>query len=319
MAIPSFFIIGAAKAGTTSMYGLLDLHPGIFMPRVKEPEYFAREDLFAEGPERYTALFDEARPDQIIGEASTLYSLSPFFPDTAARIKAAAPEAKIIYVMRQPVARAYSFYIQLIKNYQNATGDNAVHRSFEDFVIPERHAHAAPKEKVFATFNAHLPDDPELCLAGSDYLMQARPYIETFGRENILFLAFEEFRADRQAVMRKITDFIGADPLPASAFEAASGTRNISRDYFDKRGTTLQMQQMKDRMGPLWILRRLLPEGLRDSLRKSVADRVGGPTPAHEPAPMLPDTRARLEARFAPQVAPLQELTGLDLSVWELG
>lgn len=318
MAIPSFFIIGAAKAGTTSMYGLLDLHPGIFMPRVKEPEYFAREDLFAEGPDRYTALFEDAGTDQIIGEASTLYSLSPFFPDTAARIKAASPQARIIYVMRQPVTRAYSFYIQLIKNYQNATGDNAVHRSFEDFVIPERHAYAAPTEKVFATFNAHLPDDPDLCLAGSDYLAQARPYLETFGRENVLFLSFEEFRSDRQAVMRRITDFIGADPLPDSAFEAASGTRNISRDYFDKRGTTLQVQQLKERMGPLWALRRLVPEPLRDSLRKPLAGRAAE-KPAHEPAPMLPETRARLEARFAPQVKPLQDLTGLDLSGWELG
>ena len=114
MKLPDFIIIGAAKAGTTSLYALLDRHPDIFMPAHKEPEFFARDDHYAKGIDSYATLFEGATPHQQVGEASTLYSLAPFFGHTAGRIKAHLPQVKLIYVMREPVARAYSFYVQLI-------------------------------------------------------------------------------------------------------------------------------------------------------------------------------------------------------------
>ena len=77
MRLPDFVLIGAAKAGTTSLYALLDRHPDIFMPKVKEPEFFARDDRYAEGIESYAAAFAAAAPGQIAGEASTIHSLSP--------------------------------------------------------------------------------------------------------------------------------------------------------------------------------------------------------------------------------------------------
>ena len=103
------------------------------------------------------------------------------------------PQARFIYVLRQPVERAYSFYVQLVKNYQNATGDHVVHRRFEDFILPECHARAAPRAKALAPFNAHFPDTPELCLAGSDYLMQIRAYLAHVPRERMLFLKLSMF------------------------------------------------------------------------------------------------------------------------------
>ena len=87
MTLPDFIIIGAAKAGTTSLYAMLDRHPDIFMPRQKEPEFFARDDLYAQGLDSYAENFAGAEPGQVVGEASTLYSLSPLFGQTAARIK----------------------------------------------------------------------------------------------------------------------------------------------------------------------------------------------------------------------------------------
>lgn len=315
MRVPDFVVIGAAKAGTTSLYALLDRHPDIFMPAVKEPEFFARDELYAQGIATYAEAFAAARPDQRVGEASTLYSLSPFFPDTPARIAAHLPEVRLIYVLRDPVARAYSYYVQIIKNYQNVTGDAAVHRSFEDFVDPDRHSRAAPRARVFSPANAHLPDTPELCLAGSDYLAQIEAYLAHFPRAQMLFLKFEDFVRDRPAALRKITDFLDVDPLPDTVFDEEGVTQNVAEDHFRRWGDRVAVDRLRARSGGLWGARRLVPAGLRRWLRDGLARRMPQDR-AHVPPPMLDTTRSHLAARYGAQRAALAELTGLDLEDW---
>ncbi|WP_306751798.1 sulfotransferase family protein [Paracoccus actinidiae] len=316
MRLPDFFIIGAAKAGTTSLYDMLIHHPGVFLPDRKEPEFFARDDLYGEGIENYAWLFEPARPDQLTGEGSTLYSLSPLFPDTAARIARHVPQARFIYVLRQPVERAYSFYVQLVKNYQNATGDHVVHRRFEDFILPECHARAAPRAKALAPFNAHFPDTPELCLAGSDYPAQINAYLAHVPRDRMLFLKFEDFRRDRDAVMAQVCDFLG---LPQTMdHPAGSGRRNVSRDHFHRLGEQLALDAFRQEAGALWKLRGMLPARLRQRLRERVLARALQGEKPHEPPAMLPETRALLSCRFATQIPELTRLTGLDLSEWGL-
>lgn len=315
MRLPDFVVIGAAKAGTTSLYALLDRHPDIFMPEIKEPEFFARDDLYAQGVAQYAKAYAQAHPEQLVGEASTMYTLSPLFPDTAARLAEHIPQARLIYVMREPVARAYSFYVQIIKNYQNITGDASVHRSFEEFVDAELRATASPREKVFSPVNAHLPDTPELCVAGSDYLHQIKTYLAHFPREQMLFLKFEDFVADRPAALRKITDFLGLEPLDGAVFDEASVTRNIAEDHFRVWGERVAVDKVRARSGGLWALRGLLPKRLRRLLRDKLL-RAAPQDRAHIPPSMQPDTRAKLAARFGAQRAELSELTGLDLEDW---
>ncbi|WP_299740436.1 sulfotransferase [uncultured Roseobacter sp.] len=317
MRLPDFVVIGAAKAGTTSLHALLDRHPDIFMPRVKEPEFFARDDRYAAGVEAYAQGFAEARADQTVGEASTIYSLSPLFGQTAARMNAHLPQAKLIYVMRDPVARAYSYYVQILKNYQNVTGDRAVHRSFEEFVLPEPHSTAAPREKAFSTANAHLPDVPELCLAGSEYVQQIMAYRAHFDADRFLFLKFEDFVTDRAGVLRQVTDFLGLSPLADAVFEEASVTRNVSKAHFNALEETVTLDGMRKRAGPLWALRQAVPTPLREMLRRQAVRRSPAPT-AHIPPPMQDETRALLRTRFAAQIPELERLTGLTFAEWDL-
>lgn len=188
MRLPDFYIIGAAKSGTTSLHAILDKHPGIFMPETKEPEFFARDDIYEKGIGYYADLFAEATDSQLIGEASPIYSMSPYFPNTASRIRKHTPDAKFIFIMREPVSRAFSVYGQLIKNYQNASGDLQIHRTFEEFISPELCKHSASRDKVLALFDAHLPDDEDLCLVGGYYLYQIQCYPEHFPIDRFLFL-----------------------------------------------------------------------------------------------------------------------------------
>lgn len=318
MRLPDFIIIGAAKAGTTSLYALLDRHPGIFMPQPKEPEFFARDDHYARGIDSYAKLFETAHPDQVVGEASTLYSLAPFFDQTAPRMAAHIPSVKLIYVLREPVSRAYSFYVQLVKNYQNVTGDKVVHRSFEDFIDPNQWEGGAPRDKVLSPANAHLPDAPELCLAGSDYLTQIAAYDAHFPPEQILFIRFEDFVANRAATLRQITDFLGVAPVPETVFADKSATQNVSKDHFDALETQIAVQDLKSRMGGLWALKGLLPSGAREWVKQTLMGKNDSRKghAAHVPPPMQPETKAKLKARYAQSRAALEARTGLDLSGW---
>jgi hypothetical protein len=315
MALPDFFIIGAAKAGTTSLYALLDRHPDIFMPKVKEPEFFARDDRYSEGIETYAAAFADATPDQIVGEASTIYSIAPFFPDTAARVKTHVPEAKLIYVLRHPVDRAYSFYTQLIKNYQNVTKDTAVNRTFEEFVLPEQHARAASKSSVFSRATSHFPDVPELCLAGSDYVLQIEAYLAHFRRDQMLFLKFEDFVRDRSTVVRQITDFLGVQPLDETVFDEAAAARNVSKTHFNELGETVALSDLRQRSGAAWSLRHLLPQSVRARAKQMILGKHPHPT-THIPPKMLTTTRTQLENRFGIQTERLRQLTGLKFEDW---
>ncbi|HEX9660552.1 MAG TPA: sulfotransferase [Rhodothermales bacterium] len=129
MRLPDFLVVGAAKSGTTSLYHLLRQHPDVFMSAVKEPGFFAlkNRDLQFNGPgdmnaigrcsvnslETYTALFDEAGSGVAAGEASNIYLYSPEAPPA---IKAAIPNVKLIAMLRDPVERAFSAYLMMLRD-----------------------------------------------------------------------------------------------------------------------------------------------------------------------------------------------------------
>lgn len=309
--ICDFFIIGAAKAGTTSLHARLQAHPDLFLTEPKEPEFFARDDRYSAGIDSYTALFEGARSGQLRGEASTLYSLAPLFPETAGRIKTHCPEAKFIYMLREPVKRSYSYYGQLVKNRQNATQDFTIRRSFEDMLYGDRAA-LCPRDGFFAPFDTHFPDVPEVLTAGSLYCAQIDAYFAHFAPERFLFLTFEHFIADQDVATARVLEFLGVDPARMPRQEATSVNR--AEDHNRSVAQSQQMRGLTRRLGPLGALRHLLPDGLRRKLRARVlAGMPQNHTDAHVPPPMQPDTRARLEALFYADFDRLQALTGLDL------
>lgn len=316
MRLPDFLIIGAAKAGTTSLYKALSRHPDIFFSPLKEPEFFSRDDRYNEALDGYTSLFEGAAAHQLVAEASTNYSLAPHFPLAAQRIKHHLPNAKLIYIMRQPVDRAYSYYVQLTKHYQNSSGDRKIHRSFEDFILPERRATAAPREKAFAKFDTQLPDVPDLMLSGSDYVLQIETYLKHFQRENMLFLKFEDFIRDSESVLLKITNFLGIAPLDMKDLGESDLKTNVAKDFYEARAQSAAIADFGKRLGPLWRAKNLLPDGLRRTARATLL-RGLKPEPI-TPSPMQEATRKMLTERFEQQYGELAQLTGLDLSDWHV-
>ncbi|MGH8643706.1 MAG: sulfotransferase family protein [Gammaproteobacteria bacterium] len=180
--LPNFLLIGAMKAGTTSLYHYLRAHPQIYMSPVKEPEFFAEESNWRRGLDWYRKQFASAGPDTVaIGEASTVYTKYPRYRGVPQRIVALIPQARLIYVIRDPIERIRSHY-----QHKVAQGS-------------ER----APLEK--AVFENPIYVD---C---SRYALQIEQYLEYFPLEQLLVITLEDLRDARLATIRSVYQHLGVD------------------------------------------------------------------------------------------------------------
>jgi hypothetical protein len=173
-------VIGAQKAATTSLHAYLASHPDVAVPPEKELDFFSRQwDL---GPGWYAAQLASAGPARAVGEASPSYAAFPFQLAVPARIRALAPDVRLIYVLRHPVERMRSSYL-----------------------------HALASGTETRPLAASLLADPWY-LQLSSYALQLQQYLEHFPREQLLVVRSEDLAARPQAIMARVFDFIGVDP-----------------------------------------------------------------------------------------------------------
>jgi hypothetical protein len=205
---PNFFLVGAAKAGTTSIYTYLSQHPKVFFPRVKEPHFFTqvrpapelRFLIEAVGKRSaYLRLYARAVGHCVIGDASPSYLWHPKVPQ---RIRADVPQAKIGIILRDPVERAYSHYLM---DYR----EGAQNRPFYEALLDDMNR----TDKGWGVSYLYY----ELGL----YADQVRRYLEAFTAERVKILMFEDFRRDPGAVLRELADFLGLDPEPLAAVDTS--------------------------------------------------------------------------------------------------
>jgi sulfotransferase family protein len=178
---PNLFLIGAMKSGTTSLHAYLGSHPQIFMCPQKEPEFFAKETVLARGEDWYLTLFAAAENESVIGESSTVYSRVPLFPRVPERIAKFNPEARFIYVMRDPIERTISEYWYHVR-----------------FCGERRDMLTAIREDLRLT-------------VASNYAMQLAPYFERFGSDRIATLTFEELSRNPSSVSQQLFGWLGVD------------------------------------------------------------------------------------------------------------
>src|SRR4051794_18131841 len=198
---PNFFLVGAAKAGTTSIYAYLSQHPAVFFPAIKEPHFFAQVRPAAEleflidaitDRDEYLRLFSKSNGCRIIGDASPSYL---WHPEVPRRILSVAPDAKIAIVLRDPVERAYSHYLM---DYREGAQDRPFFTALLDDMNREK--------KGWGVSYLYY----ELGL----YAQQVLRYVETFTWSNVRILFFEDLRRDAKAVLRQIAEFLSIDPAP---------------------------------------------------------------------------------------------------------
>jgi hypothetical protein len=183
-ALPTFFVIGASKCGTTSLHRYLAAHPEVAMSTTKEPMCFVHDD-WEQRVGRYAELFQEDAP--VRGESSTGYSAYPWAPEVPDRVHATVPDARIVYMVRDPIPRTLSHYAQNV-------WDRFPVRSFDELMDDLEHPMNMP---VWA----------------SRYATQLERWLERFPQDRILVLDQRELYDERAATVRKVFGFLGVDPL----------------------------------------------------------------------------------------------------------
>lgn len=291
---PDFFIVGAPKCGTTSLYTYLEAHPGIFMSPVKEPYHFC-PDLRIGLPRiadrnEYLALFREATSDQRTGEASVWYLYSA---QSARLIREFNPAARVIVMLRSPADMAYSLY-----NHYRYSGVEPL-ASFEEALAAE----AARKEG--RRLPAHRDVRETLLYRDvARYAPQVRRYLDEFGRERVHVILFEDLRDRPEAVYRQTLAFLGVDDGFAPDFGVINAAKRVRVPALHRLLSRPAPASLKS-MARGWPAARRFRQWL-----KRTNARLG------QRAAMAPETRRRLERELRPDVDALGELLDRDLGAW---
>jgi len=230
---PDFIIMGAMKSATSTLHTQLSLQKGIFMTKSKEPNYFSDNEQYDKGHAWYESLFYEAKEGDLCGESSTHYTKLPHYPLTVGRMSKNLKSPKLIYVMRHPVDRLVSHYI-----------------------------HQWSQHVMTCDINQAVDEYDEL-VAYSCYAMQLSPYIEEYGRENILCVFMESIKNNPQEQLTKIADFIGYKGGVHWQFDV--DIQNVSKE---KIRAFPGYKVLIDSRPMAWLRRRFIPHSIRNSIKK---------------------------------------------------
>ena len=237
--IPNLFIVGAMKSGTTSLHNYLDTHPQIFMSqKPKETQYFLKEIYESKGEDWYLSLFELAGNARIIGESSTDYTKLPRHQGVVQRIAAFNPEARIIYIMRDPVERSISHYWWEVQ--WSAEGRDML----------------TAIQKVNDIIDV------------SYYAMQLQPYIDTFGRDHVMTLTLEELSTAPDQVLPQLFEWLGVEP----SFVSANFNRRDNKSP-EKAQRVVGSSILSNLRGSLlWEgIKKIVPPSARQSAIKSLS------------------------------------------------
>ena len=224
---PDFIIIGVQKGGTTSLFKYLSQHPEVAVSTHKELHYF--DVNYLEGMEWYLQYFplESERRGRLVGEASPYYI---FHPLAASRIKRDLPGVKLIALLRDPIARAYSNFQMQLRNKNEK--DTTV---FEEAIALEPGRMAGEHEKILADESYNSYNHRKLSyLHRGLYHPQVTQWQAAFGKDALLILKSEDFFTHTQAVFDTVCDFLGI-----SRFSPPDLAPSNQHDYPDLSPATL--------------------------------------------------------------------------------
>jgi hypothetical protein len=320
--LPNFFVIGAPRSGTTSVYEYLDAHPDVYMSTTKEPDFFAQPEVDAVHPlggepqERslvddaeqspdlaaqlapYQKLFAGATGQSRRGEASALYL---GHPTAAWHLRSYMPDAPVVVILRNPAERAFSHVVHAKRIYAESGVSSPA--GAEGRTIDEEFERAV---KVATTEG--MPEvtvsEPEIWVRAGFYHAHLTRWFELFPREQFAIFLFEDLATDAPGVMKTIYGHLGIDvsfKLPTTeAFNASVVPKN-QRLFQAFTTTNPIMKQAKS----------LAPPRVRAFAGRTRNKYLGGAKPEVED-----DLGATLQSIYREDTERLQDLIGRDLTAW---
>ncbi len=276
---PNLFLVGAMKAGTTSLHNYLDAHPEVFMTQEpwKETQYFVAERNWSKGETWYLDLFQSAGPARYLGESSTDYTKLPHYSGVAERIAKFSPSARILYLMRDPVERSISHYWWEVQ----WSGEG-------------RDMLSAMKKVCWITDVSH-------------YALQLRPYLELFGRENVLALTTEQLSQAPEETLARIFHWLGVDStfVPGGLHKR----HNVSQDRVPQFIGAKLLSPLRG--GRIWnTVKQVVPAGIRQKTLRTFS------RPVERDMSQAKAAAEYLRPIQRAQTAELSELLGRDFAEW---
>ncbi len=292
---PDFIIIGAMKAGTTTLYNHLDRHPSINMSNPKEPQYFSRTFDEAGKEAWYKNLFANATDGQLCGEASACYTRSPHFGDVAHRLSQKIPQARFLYVIRHPVDRCYSHYRHVMQEW-------------------------AMNGKASISLEEAVNELPEI-LDTSLYLKQLEQYLQHFGRDQIHVLTFDNLTRNAQDTLAEVQRFLCIEESDLLKDEDTHA--NQWGDRMARRKTRDLIERVRH-LPLLSTIIGLIPKRMRTNARsRLLSPAVAGIMMRRQVSqhqrdvkPLSNDMRSMLLDRFAEPNRDLESFLGYKLPQW---
>jgi Sulfotransferase domain len=274
-ALPNLVILGAQKCGTSGLHYYLSLHPEVSMSRPKELNFFIEERNWGRGVDWYRRHFDAGA--RVRGEASPNYTAYPQHVGVPERMRELVPDAKLVYIVRDPLERIAAHWV---------------------------HNYAKRREK--GDLRATLMHPNTSYIARSQYYMQLQEYLRHFPREQILVLDQSDLRTARAETLRRVFEFVGADPdFTHPRFERER--HQTARKLRASRWAVRLERASRTRTG------RILPKGLWLALDEKLPLRR--PIERPDVAAALDDEVLRVLREDAER---LRELTGRTFEHWSL-
>lgn len=286
---PNLFLVGAMRAGTTALHEVLGAHPDIFMSPFKEPAFLtdpvelARDSRitaaagYAGNRGRYLELFADAGGEAYVGESSTHYTKLPRITGVPERMAAFAPDARIVYLVRDPVARTLSHYRFAVRR----------------------------KDERRPCLEA-LQAEPFYCEV-SDYARQLQPYLDRFGPRRVRVVVLEALATSPDRELGGLYDWLG---VPGTHSDAVFPRRNESAP----RLTRARGPEVLHRIGRSGRYQRLARAAVPSRLRTAVRALLSSSVASDETSD--PEVLAYLRRIHRPQVAAFERLTGRTFPEW---
>ncbi len=275
--LPDAICIGASKCATTSLHYYIKAHPQIGVQPRKEMRFFADVGTWAKGVDWYIHQFPTGK-DRLVESFGGYYTAYPKEPEVPVRIKSLIPQAKLIYMVRDPIDRMISRYIH---NYSELKEHRAAQAALADF------------------------DDVEY-VPQSLYYAQLERYFPHFTREQFLVVNDDDFKNDRRATIRKIFEFLEVAP------DFWSAEFDVIRHPSNQKRRLTQTGQTFHYLVGQHILKHLY--GHQDHIFRKI---FYTPVSRAIPRPQLSaDLRAQLRDIFKPDVSKLEDFTGRKFPGW---
>lgn len=283
-----FFIVGAPKSGTTSLYHYLDEHPQVEMSTQKEPDYFSDAAIQKQGlyygnnridtVEKYYSLFNVKGKNVIFGEASVSYL---FYKNVASDIKKYNVNAKIIIMLRNPIDRAFSHYLM---DYRLGL----VSDSFEEIIY-----------KTSVNKKAHLYYQQYIQI--SEYAKQIARYYKEFDADKIMLIDYEDFKKDVGKIVKSVYNFLGINEEYRAEINKKHNTFTMPKNKLIRFIYSFVFIRN--------ILTFLFPESLVKSIRSVLFKQNKKPK-------LSDDTREYLKHFFKDDIMEVSQLLHKDFSKW---